>query len=103
MAVLHISTRKSDNRKDDNEALAMVTSAIEHEITRLTLSLSAADKRLAVFEREYDVSSDVFYTTMTAEDLRGGDEEYIRWAGEYELRERLRGRLEELEGLQYEY
>ena len=98
MAVLHISTREGNN-----EALALVTTAIEHEMTRLSLSLRAADKRLALFEQDYGVASDMFYRTMTAEDLRGGDEEYIRWAGEYELRERLRERLAQLEGLQYEY
>jgi hypothetical protein len=97
-ATLHISTPDGGI-----ETLRLVTAAVEHEITRLEMSLHAADRRLEPFEQQYNISSEMFYTTMAAEDLHGGDEEYIRWAGEYELRERLSTRLEHLRGLQYEY
>lgn len=97
-ATLHISTARGGQ-----ETLRLVTSAIAQEIARLEMSLSAADRRLVPFETRYAVSSDVFYSTMAAEDLSGGDDEYIQWAGEYELRLRLRERLENLRSLQYEY
>jgi hypothetical protein len=85
------------------ETLRLVADAVEHEISRLELSLRAAQHRLEPFEIRYGVSSEIFYATMAAEDLSGGDEEYIRWAGEYEFRERLRIRIEQLQGLRYEY
>lgn len=97
-ASLHITTSQSSL-----ETLRLVSSAIEHEKTRLEVSVRAANRRLEGFERKYSVSSEEFYHTMAAEDLEGGDDEYIRWAGEYELRTRLFERLEQLRSLQYEY
>lgn len=97
-ASLHISAPQSSL-----ETLHLVSVAIEHEKIRLELSLRTANRRLAPFEQKYHITSDEFYQTMAAEDLDGGDDEYIQWAGEYELRERLRERLEQLRGLQYEY
>ncbi len=57
------------------------------------LALELAQKRLAQFEQKYGVSSDYFITTMVAEDFEGGDEEYVRWAGEYKLMQRLEEKL----------
>jgi hypothetical protein len=62
----------------------------------LQLALGLARKRLAQFEQKYGVSSDHFITTMVAEDLEGGDEEYVRWAGEYKLKQRLEEKLHKL-------
>ena len=38
---------------------------------------------------------------MTAEDLQEGDDEYVRWAGEYELKHRLEGKLLQLKEIEY--
>ena len=35
---------------------------------------------------------------MAAEDLEGGDDEYITWAGEYQLMQRLEQKLGQLQG-----
>ena len=38
---------------------------------------------------------------MTAEDLAGGDDEYVRWAGEFRLMERLQAKLQRLQEVEY--
>jgi hypothetical protein len=63
----------------------------------LQLALELARKRLTQFEQKYGVSSNYFITTMVVEDLEGGDEEYIRWAGEYKLMKRLEEKLHKLQ------
>jgi hypothetical protein len=84
-----------------NEVLHLVQSAIEGEITRLKLALKLAGERLAPFEAKYGVTSEHFMSDMAAEDLEGGDDEYVRWAGEVELIQRLRTKLQQLEEISY--
>jgi hypothetical protein len=81
--------------------LPLVRAAINSEIMRLELALQLARERLLPFERKYGVSSEYFITAMTAEDLQGGDEEYVQWAGEYQLMRRLEERLTHLREVQY--
>jgi hypothetical protein len=83
----------------DAETLRFVAQAVQHEIERLEMVLAAANRWLEQLESTYNVSSDVFYESMAAEDLPGDnkDEQYILWAGEIELRDRLRVRLEHLQ------
>jgi hypothetical protein len=71
---------------------------IENEIRRLELALKTAQKCLLPFERKYSVTSEQFMATMTAEDLDGGDDEYVQWAGEYILMQRLEKKLQHLQG-----
>jgi len=79
----------------------LVKSAIDGEIARLDLALAAARKRLAPFEAKYGVTSEQFIHTMAAEDLEGNDDEYIQWAGEYRLWQRLKQKLDHLCGIEY--
>lgn len=83
------------------EVLPLVQSAIEGEIARLELSLKAAAKRLAPYEQKYSVTSEHFISQMAAEDLEGGDDEYVRWAGEYKLMQRLQEKLRQLREINY--
>lgn len=39
-----------------------------------------------------DVNSEHFTTDVGAEDLQNGDEEFVQWAGEYRLMQRLERR-----------
>jgi len=87
-------------RKSD-EVLGLVRSAVKEQVARLELGLDQAEKRLAPFETKYGVSSDYFISEMTAEDLEGGDDEYVSWAGEYRLVERLKRKLEQLREIEY--
>lgn len=71
----------------------LVKSAIDGEVARLELALALARQRLAPFEEKYGVTSEQFIDTMAAEDLEGRDDEYVQWAGEYRLWQRLQQKL----------
>ena len=79
------------------QLLPLVRAAVNSEIDRLELALKLARERLLPFERKYGVSSKRFIEEMTAEDLQGGDDEYVQWAGEYRLMQRLEERLVRLQ------
>ncbi len=83
------------------EVLSLVRTAVEAETRRLELALEAARRRLARFEEKYGVPSDRFIAEMAAEDLAGGDDEYVQWAGEYRLMERLQEKVIRLQGIRY--
>ena len=85
---------------ESGEILRLVRSAIENEVTKLELALQMARKRLAPFEEKYGVT-EYFITAMTAEDLEGKDEEYVHWAGEYKLMQRLQDKLRKLQEISY--
>jgi hypothetical protein len=65
------------------------------------LGLTLARQRPAPFERKYRVSSDRFIAEMAAEDLENGDDEYVRWVGEYQLMQRLESKLQRLRRIEY--
>lgn len=90
-----------DSTESGHETRHLVQSAIEAEITRLKLAARNAQKRLAQFEKKYNVSSEQFMADMAAEDLTGGDDEYIQWAGEYRLTQKLKRKLNQLQGIEY--
>lgn len=90
----------SDN-KDTELVKNLVEIAINSEIKNLQRSLSKTDKILAQFETKYQISSDFFLTNYTAEDLEGGDEEYILWLGEIKIKEKLTNSLAKLKEIEY--
>jgi hypothetical protein len=95
MTILHIESTESE------AVLHLVRSAVDSEILRFELALQSARKRLAAFEEKYSVTSAHFIAHFTAEDLEGGDDEYVQWAGEYRLMERLEEKLRRLQEIEY--
>ena len=89
-----MSTIYVEPAQKSSEVLDLVRAAIGSQIAKLELGLKLAEKRLAPFEQKYGVSSEHFISEMAAEDLEGGDDEYVRWAGEYKLMQRLRKKLQ---------
>jgi hypothetical protein len=81
--------------------LSLIRSVIEGEIARLELALKLARERLVPFEQKYGVTSEHFISEMTAEDLEGSDDEYVHWAGEYKLMQRLQEKLCQLQEIDY--
>jgi hypothetical protein len=81
--------------------LSLVRSAIEGEVARLELALKLARERLVPFEQKYGVTSEHFISKTAAEDLEGGDDEYVGWAGEYKLMQRLQEKLRQLQEINY--
>ena len=86
----------------DNEEIAdLVKLALAAERKRLELGLTKTKQEIAKFEVRYQISSETFLAQFAAEDLEGGDIEYVQWAGELQLRERIVQRLEKLEDVEY--
>lgn len=79
------------------QLLPLVRSAVNGEIVRLELALNLAQERLLPFERRYGVATEHFIEHMAAEDLQGGDDEYVQWAGEYRLMQQLKEDLVRLQ------
>ena len=87
--------------QQSDEVLCLVRTAIENEIAKLELALKLAQKRLSPFEQKYNVTSEYFIAEMASEDLEEGDDEYVRWPGEYKLMQRLREKLYKLREIRY--
>jgi len=83
--------------------LHLVKTSIESEAQKLELAVELANKRLQPFEAKYQVTSEEFISRFAAEDLDGGDDEYVCWAGEFQLKQRLLDKLAQLREIEYEY
>ncbi|WP_373478376.1 hypothetical protein [Geminocystis sp.] len=79
----------------------LVKNAIESEIKNLQRSLEKTNYLLRQFEEKYQISSEFFVDNWTAEDLEGGDDEYITWFGEIKTKEKLIYSLEKLQQIKY--
>lgn len=82
---------------NDSAGAQAVLNALEAYKARLRASVERTERRLDEFEQRYGVSTDAFLAELAAEDLAGGDLEYVEWAGEAKLLEGLRRELRELE------
>ncbi|TWJ16698.1 hypothetical protein [Geobacter argillaceus] len=82
-------------------ALDLIRSAISAEAARLELGLKTTERHIRAFEERYHTTSAAFLGNMAAEDLEGGDAEYVAWAGELNLRQRISVQLETLKAIQY--
>ena len=85
----------------DRRSVQTVLQALEAYKVRLRAGIARTQRRLATFETRYGVDTARFLHEMTAEDLPGGDLEYIEWAGEAKLLEGLEAELQELEHASY--
>jgi len=85
----------------DRKGIQPIIQAIESYKKRLQASIERTKRRLAEFEQRYGVKTDYFLREMSAEDLQGGDLEYVEWAGEAKLLEGLQSELAELENAIY--
>ena len=90
-----------ESGQEAKEVLGLVRTAVDNEIAKLELALKLAMKRLVPFEQKYGVTSDYFITKKAAEELEDTDNEYVRWAGEYKLMQRLQKKLQLLREINY--
>lgn len=81
--------------------MQLLKTTVDIEINRLEIAIQFARQKLANYETKYQVSSNHFITTMVAEDLIGGDDEYVTWAGELKLCQKLLDKQETLRNIQY--
>lgn len=87
---------------ENPQSIQTVMSALEIYKARLRASIERTKRHLAEFEQRYGVTTAQFLSGMTAEDLLGGDLEYVEWAGEAKLLEGLETELKELENARYQ-
>lgn len=87
----------------DRQGVQVVLNALEAYKARLRASIERTKYRLNEFETRYRVTTEHFLKEMTAEDLEGGDVEYVEWAGEAKLLQGLESELEELEHARYRF
>ena len=66
----------------DRKGAQTVVQALGAYKTRLRAGIERTKRRLREFEDRYGVDTGHVLCTMTAEDLAGGDLEYVEWAGE---------------------
>jgi hypothetical protein len=85
----------------DQGSIQTVIQALEAYKVRLRAGIARTQRRLATFETRYGVDTAHFLHEITAEDLPGGDLEYVEWAGEAKLLEGLESELRELEHASY--
>jgi hypothetical protein len=86
----------------DRRGTQVILSALEAYKARLQMSVERTRRRLREFESRYQTTTEHFITEMTAEDLAGGDLEYVEWAGEAKLLKGLESELGELEHARYQ-
>ena len=70
--------------------------AIQHEIAMLMLAIRLSQEALHTFEAQYDMPSEEFFEKMERGEL-GDSDDFIEWAGEYELLQRTQNELYALE------
>jgi len=80
---------------------AIVRAAITAEIKKLQLALMKTNRQIGFFEKKHKTTSAMFKKKMAAEDLKGGDQEYIEWSGELQLRDKILANLKQLKGVKY--
>ena len=88
--------------QEHDYTLSLIKKAISAEINKFEMAMDLANQRLVSYENKYHVTSEHFISDMTAEDLNGGDDEYVSWAGEYRLKQRLEKKLSGLKSIEYE-
>jgi hypothetical protein len=85
----------------DRADSAIIQRALESYRTRLQSSIERGARTLHGFEERYQVTTQYFLDHLTAEDLQGGDIEYVEWAGEAKLVAGLQAELRVLENVRY--
>jgi len=85
----------------DRHGVQTILQALDAYKVRLRASIDRTERHLATFEARYGVDTAHFLRDMSAEDLAGGDLEYVEWAGEAKLLEGLVAELRELEDARY--
>lgn len=86
----------------NRESAQMVVNALDAYKAKLRASIQRTRRNLSQFEQRYGVTTATFLQELAAEDLVGGDLEYVEWAGEAKLLEGLEAELRDLEDVRYQ-
>ena len=94
MIKLHIAS-------DQHNVLPIIQSAIVAKVKRIEIGLRKTEQEIQRFETQYHIPSEQFLNDYTAEDLEGGDDEYVSWMGELTLRQAIWEELQLLQNIEY--
>ena len=86
----------------DPQGVQAVLHALESYKARLRASIERGRRKLVEFEQRYGVETDDLMERLTAEDLAGGDLDYVEWVGEAKLLAGVEAELRELEDARYQ-
>lgn len=86
----------------DRAGAQTVVQALDAYKVRLRAGIARTKQRLAAFEARYSIETPRFLREWTAEDLAGGDLEYVEWAGEATILAGLEEELRELEDARFQ-
>ena len=90
-----------EDRNAHTDAARLVRAAVESKVRRLRLGIEATESGLRAFEGRYGMPSAEAMTRLTADDLAGGDLDYVEWMGEWRMLEQLKEDLRQLEAIEY--
>lgn len=90
---------ESDRKVDSTFLVSLMRSALERERRMLIQGIERTKQELARYERKYGMTSEQFYERFSAGDGLEDSEDFISWAGEYEILELLREKQRQLEGV----
>ena len=82
---------------EDRATMEAVANALDVYASQLRASIERTRGNLAAFEKRHGLSTEAFLETLSAEDVAGGDLEYVAWAGEAHVRDGLLAELDHLE------
>lgn len=86
---------------DHQRALPLIQSAISAKVKRIEIGLQKTEREIQKFETKYHISSQQFMDAYTADDLEGGDDDYVSWMGELKLRQAIWEELLLLQNVEY--
>ena len=90
-----------EDRDAGGEASRLLRTAVESKVRRLRLGIEATEARLRALESRHGRTSAEAMATAAAEDLAGGDLEYVEWLGEWQMLQQLKRDLGQLEAIEY--
>ena len=83
------------------EGVRVIVQALDSYRARLRASIGRTRATLAAFEQRYGVATEALLRDYVAEDLNGGDWDYVSWAGEAALLAGLESELRVLDDALY--
>lgn len=86
---------------DQQQVLPIIQSAIVAKVKRIEIGLKKTEQEIQKFETKYHISSEQFMDAYTADDLEGGDDDYVSWMGELKLRQAIWEELQLLQNIEY--
>ncbi len=82
-------------------ALPIIQSAIVEKVKRIEIGLRKTEQEIQKFETKYHIPSETFMNDYTAEDMEGGDDEYVSWMGELKIQQAICEELQLLQNIEY--